>query len=190
VSLVRRSPHTSAAELLEVRVGPLRKRQLRQVMAIEEQVYPKPWSPGVFRGEVVGMRDGSRAYVSATVGRHVVGYAGLLLQAGDGHVTNIAVDPAWQRHKIGSRLLLTLARVGIARGCQALTLEVRVSNQAAQAMYRRFGFQPAGVRARYYENTEDAIVMWAHDVDRPAFAERLAAIEAELPGRTIWEVQS
>jgi ribosomal-protein-alanine N-acetyltransferase len=187
VSLVRRAPPAAPADLLEVRIAPLKKRQLRQVMAIEEQVYPRPWSPGVFRGEVVGMRDGSRLYVAATVSRHVVGYAGLLFQAGDGHVTNIAVDPVWQRHKIGSRLLLTLCRAAIARGCSSLTLEVRVSNQAAQAMYRRFGFQPAGVRTRYYENVEDAIVMWAHDVDHAAYRERLAGLEAELPGRTTWE---
>jgi [ribosomal protein S18]-alanine N-acetyltransferase len=186
VSLLR-TPRVAAAEELEVRISPLRKRQIKQVMAIEEQVYPKPWSAGVFRGEVVGMRDGSRLYVAATVQRRLVGYAGILYQVDDGHVTNIAVDPQWQRHKIGARLLLTLARAAVARGCHAITLEVRVSNHAAQAMYRRFGFQPAGIRARYYENTEDAIVMWAHDVDQPPYLDRLEAIEDELPGRTVWE---
>jgi ribosomal-protein-alanine N-acetyltransferase len=187
MSLVHRAPRVTGAGELEVRVVPLRKRHLRQVMAIEEQVYPKPWSAGVFRGEVAGMRDGSRLYVAATVGRHLVGYAGLLYQVDDGHVTNIAVDPRWQRHYVGARLLLTLMRAAIARGCNAVTLEVRVSNLAAQAMYRRFGFQPAGIRTRYYENTEDAIVMWAHDVHGAAFRERLDAIEDDLPGRTVWE---
>jgi ribosomal-protein-alanine N-acetyltransferase len=182
-----RTPRVGAPSDLDVRIAPLRKRQLKQVMAIEEQVYPKPWSPGVFRGEIAGMRDGSRLYVAASVQRRVVGYAGVLYQLDDGHVTNIAVDPVWQRHKIGARLLLTLARAAIGHGCHALTLEVRVTNSAAQAMYRRFGFQPAGVRARYYENTEDAIVMWAHDVDREPYLERLAAIEDEIPGRTVWE---
>jgi ribosomal-protein-alanine N-acetyltransferase len=186
MSLVRRSPDRRATDL-DVRIGPLRKRHLRQVMAIEEQVYPKPWSPGVFRSEVVGMKDGSRLYAAATVGRHVVGYGGILYQVDDGHVTNIAVDPRWQRHKIGSRLLLALARAAVAHGCDAITLEVRVSNAPAQAMYRRFGFQPAGIRSRYYENTEDAIVMWAHDVGGAAYRERLDLIEDELPGRTSWE---
>ena len=95
------------------------------------------------------------------------------------HSERVEADPA--RTNIGPQF------AAIRHGCHAVTLEVRVSNSAAQAMYRRFGFQPAGVRARYYENTEDAIVMWAHDVDRAPYLERLAAIEEEIPGRTVSE---
>ena len=58
----------------------------------------------------------------------------------------------------------------------AWTLEVRASSTGAQALYRAFGFAPAGVRAQYYENTEDAIVMWCHDIQSPAYAERLAGL--------------
>jgi [ribosomal protein S18]-alanine N-acetyltransferase len=76
--------------------------------------------------------------------------------------------------------LLLLCRDAIDSGARNLTLEVRVSNRGAQLMYQRFGFAPAGVRARYYENTEDAIVMWAHEVDSPAYSERLRAIELGL----------
>src|SRR4029077_11526282 len=89
----------------------------------------------------------------------------LMLIVEDAHVTTIAVDPAWHRHKIGSRLLLNLARESAARGATHLTLEVRVSNSAAQAMYRQFGFRPSGVRKNYYvETNEDALVMWADDI--------------------------
>ena len=59
---------------------------------------------------------------------------------------------------------------------------------AAQDLYRRFGFVPAGIRKGYYQETnEDALVMWAHDVDSPAYAERLGDIEATLPGTTVLE---
>ena len=69
-----------------------------------------------------------------------------------------------------------------------LTLEVRASNRGAQEMYRRFGFAPGGVRRNYYvENNEDAIVMWAHDIDGDEYAARLAAIERQLPVPTIME---
>ena len=68
-----------------------------------------------------------------------------------------------------------------------MTLEVRVSNAGAQALYTSFGFVPVGVRKKYYENVEDAIVMWAHDIDQPEFASRLRALEAGIPGRTSWE---
>jgi hypothetical protein len=58
----------------------------------------------------------------------------------------------------------------------ALTLEVRVSNVGAQALYHRFGFVPVGVRKNYYENVEDAIVMWCTDIAEPAYRERLAEL--------------
>ena len=169
---------------VEVRITPMRRRHLRGVLRIEHQVYPRPWSVGLFMSELA-LRT-SRAYLVARVGPNVVGYAGLLLVGDEGHVTTVAVEPTWHRHKIGSRLLLQLTRDAIARGAAALTLEVRVSNEAAKAMYARFGYAPAGVRKGYYVETgEDALIMWAHDIAEPAYAARLAAIEAAIPGRTI-----
>jgi ribosomal-protein-alanine N-acetyltransferase len=186
VSLTRRLPPSTDPAALDVVITPMRRRHLRSVLRIENQVYPRPWTVGVFHGEL-GLRDGSRCYVVARAGGTLVGYAGLMIGVDEAHVTNIAVDPAWQRHKVGSRLLLTVAYRARAQGSRHLTLEVRVSNKPAQAMYARFGFVPAGIRAKYYENVEDAIVMWAHDIDSPAYAERLRGIEADLPGATRWE---
>lgn len=171
---------------LHVRISPLRRRHLRQLMRIEQQVYPRPWSLGVFYGELAH-RDGSRCYVVARVGSTVVGYGGMLYTDSDAHVTNIAVDPGWHRAKIGTRVLLTLARQALAAGAQGLTLEVRVTNQAAQALYQTFGFVPVGVRKRYYENVDDAIVMWAHDIGTPEYAARLRDLERAIPGTTAWE---
>jgi [ribosomal protein S18]-alanine N-acetyltransferase len=171
---------------LDVVVGPMRRRHLRGVMRIEQQTYPRPWSMGLFMSEL-GYR-GNRVYLTARVDSVVVGYAGLMLVPSDGHVTTIAVDPAWRRHGIGTRLLLTLARAAIERGAENLTLEVRVGNDAAQSMYRTFGFVPAGIRRAYYaDNREDALVMWANDVDSPAYAERLDRIEHAVPGTTTTE---
>jgi ribosomal-protein-alanine N-acetyltransferase len=81
---------------------------------------------------------------------------------------------------VATKLLASLATVAIERGCIALTLEVRVSSTGAQALYRKFGFAPAGVRKRYYENTEDAIVMWCHDIQSGEYGARLR----ELGGAT------
>ena len=78
-----------------------------------------------------------------------------------------------QRQGIATRLLAELTWAAIARDCHALTLEVRVTNTGAQALYREFGFVPAGVRKKYYENVEDAIVMWCNDVALPEYHERL-----------------
>jgi [ribosomal protein S18]-alanine N-acetyltransferase len=171
---------------LEVHLVPMRRRHLRSVLRIESQVYPRPWSLPLFMSEL-NLRT-SRAYYVARVDGSVVGYAGLMLTGDDAHVTTIAVDPAWHRHKIATRLLLNLAREARERGARHLTLEVRMSNTGAQALYKKFGFRPAGIRKNYYmETNEDAMVMWADDIDTDSYAARLAEIEAEVPGATIIE---
>ncbi|MGH9290767.1 MAG: ribosomal protein S18-alanine N-acetyltransferase [Acidimicrobiales bacterium] len=172
------------ADALEVRIAPMRRRHLRAVLRIEQQVYPRPWTFGLFLGEI--SQRTSRVYLVARVGSEVVGYAGMFRAVDDGHITTIAVDPAWQRHGIASRMLLALARAAVERGCANLTLEVRMSNSGAQALYQRFGFVPAGVRKGYYPETgEDALVMWANDVDTETYAARLREIESGVPGRTV-----
>jgi [ribosomal protein S18]-alanine N-acetyltransferase len=160
-------------------IEPLRRRHLPDVMAIEQVSYPKPWTRNVFQSELDLARRGERHYIVARSGAVVVGYAGLMFVVGDAHVTNIAVAADHQRMGVATRLLAQLSWEAITRGCEAMTLEVRVSNTGAQALYRAFGFVPAGVRQRYYENTEDAIVMWCHDIAEPAFRERLASLSPE-----------
>lgn len=171
---------------LVVHLVPMRRRHLRSVLRIEAQVYPRPWSLGLFVSELA--LRGSRAYWVARVDGNVVGYCGLMVSVDDGHVTTMAVDPAWHRRTIGSRLLLILAREAIARGATGLTLEVRIGNHGAQELYRRFGFRPAGVRKNYYvETNEDALVMWADDITGIEYARRLDEIERRLPGITYVE---
>jgi [ribosomal protein S18]-alanine N-acetyltransferase len=173
---------------LDVRLLAMRRRHLRSVLRIESKVYPVPWSMSLFLSELA-LRS-TRAYYVAFLGRQIVGYAGLMMTLDDGHVTTIAVDPAWHRHKIGTRLLLALAREARRRGATSLTLEVRLGNKAAQSLYRRFGFRPVGVRKNYYAETkEDALVMWAEDVAGDDYAKLLDSIEAGVPGATEVEDQ-
>jgi ribosomal-protein-alanine N-acetyltransferase len=160
-------------------IEPLRRRHLADVLAIEQVSYPKPWSRNVFQSEIELARGCERHYIVARAGGVVIGYAGLMFVVGDAHVTNIAVASERQRAGVGTRLLAELGWEAVNRGCEALTLEVRVSNTGAQALYRSFGFVPAGVRQRYYENTEDAIVMWCHDIGRSDYADRLSLLSPE-----------
>jgi len=184
---VRPQPHDEAVpQRPTVVVANMRRRHLRGVLQIEQQVYPRPWTFGLFLSEL-GQRS-TRLYLVARVGHRVVGYLGMLRAVDDGHITTIAVDPAWQRRGIASRLLTVAARAAAQRGCHNLTLEVRVTNLGAQTLYRRFGFVPAGMRKAYYpDNREDAMVMWATDIDEPDYARRLAGIEAEIDGLTVIE---
>ncbi len=162
----------------------MRRRHLRSVLRIEAETHPRPWSLSLFMSEMA-LRT-SRAYYVARVDGFVVGYAGLMMSADEAHITTIAVDPNWHRRKIATRLLLVAAREAIRWGATALTLEVRMSNKPAQELYRGFGFKPAGIRRNYYaETNEDALVMWAEDVDTDEYGRRLDSIEADVPGETI-----
>ncbi len=163
----------------EVRIERMRRRHVRSVLAIEQQVFPRPWSAALYLSEIA--QPATRSYHVATVEGAVVGYAGCMVAAGESHVTTVGVDPAWQGRLIGMRVVYEVVAESIRRGATAITLEVRVSNHPAQRLYQRFGFVPAGIRKNYYaEVNEDAIVMWLYDVDTPAYAERLGAIAARL----------
>lgn len=170
-----RNEFTGDAPLLAI--SHMQRRHIRSVMAIEQQVYPRPWTSRVFEEEIILMHQKHRYYLVAHVGNEVVGYGGLLFAGDDAHVTNLAVNPTWHRRGIATELLLELVWEARVRGFSALTLEVRHTNVAAQDLYRRFGLAPAGVRKKYYENTDDAIVMWCSDIQSDAFALRLREIE-------------
>jgi len=173
-----------AAEAAEpgIEIVAMRRRHLKAVIVIERRIFPSPWSQGLYLSEIA--QPATRAYYVAVVGPDVVGYAGMMVVVGEAHVTNIGVAPEWQRHSVGRRLLLQLAHEARQRAAQHMTLEVRVSNLGAQALYHEFGFAPAGVRKNYYsEVSEDALVMWAHDIDTEEYRQRLEAIEARVIAR-------
>ena len=162
-----------------VEIVPMRRRHVRSVAAIEEQIFPRPWSPALYHSELA--QGPTRCYLVALAAGAVVGYTGAVVVAGEGHVTTVGVAPTWHRHGVATRLLLTLAREARQRGATALTLEVRMSNTGAQRLYQEFGFVPAGIRKNYYaEVNEDGLIMWANDIDTPAYTPRLGAVEARL----------
>lgn len=181
----------SRVDVMSVRVEPMRRRHLRGVLRIEQAVNPRPWSASLFLSEL--RYKESRVYLVALTEQTIVGYAGLMLVEGDGHITNIGVDPAHHRRGVATRLMLALVRRGIAEGAENLTLEVRASNTGAHELYRRFGFAPAGVRKDYYvrpgtigvapagPEREDALVMWANDIDTPEYRSRLFALDQIHP---------
>jgi len=176
---LRRSPDgTKTADGLLIE--PMRRRHLRAIMPIEYAAYNRSWSRSVFESELDQVRGGSRCYVIIRRRRSIVGFAGLwIVNDPDGdhaHITNIVVDEQHRRAGIATTLMLHLADTAIARGCVAWTLEVRAGSTGAHEMYRKFGFAPAGVRKRYYENDEDAIVMWCHDINLPEYTERLDSL--------------
>lgn len=164
---------------MSLAIVPMRRRHLRQVLAIEHEVFPEPWSKAVLTSEL-SFREG-RAYRVAQERRTIVGYFGLMFVGEEAHVTTVAVHPSHQHGGVGTTLLLEATRISLASGCKQVSLEVAADNTRAQALYQRFGFVPVGIRKGYYQKTgQDAFVMWVYDIDSPKHTARLAAIEAGL----------
>jgi ribosomal-protein-alanine N-acetyltransferase len=123
-------------------------------------------------------------HAEAAPPRPIVGYGGLWLTFEDAHVTTIAVDPDHRGRGVGELLLNALIDHAYELGAKQITLEVRVSNTAAQRLYLKYGFQPAGTRPRYYtDNGEDALIMWTDSIEAPEFRARLSELRRLLFAR-------
>jgi len=165
---------------IELRIEKLKRRDLRYVLPIEATVFPEPWSVAVFNSELA-LRHG-RLYRAAWVGAEMAGYIGFLIVDDEAHITTIATAPTHQRQGVASALIIDGIGTLLESGVRHLSLEVAAGNEPAQALYRRFGFAPIGVRRNYYPVTgEDAIVMWAYDIDTADYAERLAGLGKSSP---------
>ena len=130
---------------------------LPQVIAIERRAFPTPWSLAMF---VLELSKPSGICLAATVDDRLVGYLVCSRYDRVWHLMNIAVDGHWRRRGVATALMRRLFEKADAASAQ-YTLEVRMSNRSAIAMYERFGFRAAGRRRGYYhDNREDALIMW------------------------------
>ncbi|MDV2496623.1 MAG: ribosomal protein S18-alanine N-acetyltransferase [bacterium] len=145
-----------------VDIRPMAWGDLQEVLAIEGEVFPTPWPRSMFLHEMRYNRQAT-IVVAHLVDRRqysgVVGYAGFWDVAGEMHVTTLAVDPSFQRRGIAHELMDHCMDVARALGCTTASLEVRLSNEAAQQLYDSYGFVVAGRKARYYQDGEDALIM-------------------------------
>ena len=140
----------------EVSVRRLTYGDLPGVLSIERRSFPAPWSLAMF---VLEVSKPSGVCLAATVGDRIIGYLVCSRYANVFHLMNVAVDPDLRRR--GTAILMVERMLEEAGREQRYTLEVRVSNHGAIAMYERLGFRRAGRRRRYYsDNGEDAMIMW------------------------------
>ena len=141
--------------------GSLRLRRLGygdlpSVISIERRSFPTPWSLAMF---VLELSKPSGICLAATTERGLAGYLVCSRYADVWHLMNVAVAPDMRRRGIATTMMRSL--FDEAGADARYTLEVRTSNEEAIAMYRQFGFRPAGRRRRYYhDNGEDALIMW------------------------------
>ncbi|NPV92572.1 MAG: ribosomal protein S18-alanine N-acetyltransferase [Firmicutes bacterium] len=152
-------PNQDFPEGLEIK--PMCEADLDEVMEIEEVSFPTPWSRSSYETEL--QQNSLSVYLSARKHGKLVGYAGMWIIIDEGHITNVAIHPGERNQGLGYLLMNELIRVSAAYNVKAITLEVRPSNRSAQALYRRLGFVPNGVRKGYYTDSgEDAIIMWKY----------------------------
>lgn len=155
------------------------------VILLEHAAFPEDaWSVGMFWSELA--EAATRYYLVAEEyapddgnGPRLIGYAGLLAGVGEAEVLTIAVDPGREGRGLGAVLLTELMREAARRDCDDVVLEVRVDNDRAQQLYRRFGFQDVGIRKGYYQPMGiDALVMRSGEIiarfgDKGAAGERI-----------------
>jgi len=139
-------------------LAPMAEADLDAVLVIERAVYTHPWTRGNFA-------DSLRARYQCRTWRQggtLLGYFVLLAAAGEAHLLNLSIAPAWQRRGHGSALLREAMRVAREDGAKKVFLEVRPSNLAGKALYERFGFRKIALRRGYYPaqgGREDALVL-------------------------------
>ncbi len=156
----------------ELEIRRLTYADLPQVIAIERRAFPTPWSLAMF---VLELSKPSGICLAALRDDRIVGY--LICSRYDTvwHVMNVAVDDRLRRQGIATALLDELFERADRPGVQ-YTLEVRLSNRSAIALYERFGFHSAGLRRGYYhDNKEDALIMWRTVADRASAADTAGA---------------
>jgi [ribosomal protein S18]-alanine N-acetyltransferase len=141
----------------EITICLLSEADLDEVLAIEEASYPRPWAREHFLDEV-GSPFAFPMVALDWEGR-VAGYICPTLLLDEGEIRNVAVRADLRGKGVGQLLVGKVIAECRDRGASFVLLEVRVSNMPARALYRKLGFIEAGIRPKYYENGEDAILM-------------------------------
>ena len=144
----------------DLAIGRYARGDLDEILAIERASFPHPWSPEMFDEELNNRL--CHIFVArerTAAGIRVTGYVCFWLFLAEMHLLNLAIEPALRRRGIGAALLSRALDFARERGVKMVFLEVRRGNREARALYLRFGFREMGVRPRYYEDGEDAIVM-------------------------------
>jgi ribosomal-protein-alanine N-acetyltransferase len=151
-----------------VKLEPMRESDLDEILPLEQASFTEPWTRKMFLGELQGnafstnlvARAGHAGFGPGLPGGALVGYVMFWVVFEELHLMNLAVRPEARRRGIGTELIRQALAVGADRGVRTALLEVRASNAAARAFYRKLGFVERNVRRGYYNHPrEDAVIM-------------------------------
>lgn len=152
-----------AEALQPLSIRPMRIEDLPQVIEIDRASFPMPWSDRTYRYELT-RNQAAELFVAEQEGT-IVGYIGTWQIIDECHISTLAVDTSYRRQGIAKSLIEYALRRAVAKGISTATLEVRVTNEAAIDLYRKFKFEITGRRKSYYrDNGEDAYIMTAEKI--------------------------
>ena len=142
----------------KIRIVPMNADHLEDLERLERICFSRPWSKRMLGEE---LENQCAAFlVAEDENGTVLGYAGLLVMLDEGYITNVAVFPEYRRLGVAAKIIEVYMNFAAANDLAFLTLEVRPSNEAAIALYRRFGFEEVGRRKNYYDlPKEDALIL-------------------------------
>jgi [ribosomal protein S18]-alanine N-acetyltransferase len=176
---------------IELTFSPMTLDDVDTVGVLEPLCFPTPWPTSTYRQELRHNRLGFYWVIRPVdAGQAILppllAYGGYWLTAPEAHIVTIASHPQWRRHGLAEWLLLEMLAQARSQGATEATLEVRVGNLGAQALYEKLGFRQVGRRKRYYrDNGEDALLLTLAHLDhggiwRP-LAQRLAQLRTAVP---------
>ena len=141
---------------IDFEIVPLTREWIAAVADLEREVFPEPWSEQA----LMLLLDGEAFGFACVRAQELLGYGGLMIAVDEGQITNIAVRRVARRQGVGQAILSALIDEARKKGLVQISLEARVSNEAAIALYEKLGFSVAGRRKNFYRHpTEDALVM-------------------------------
>lgn len=152
----------------QVKIVPMATEHLDRLEQLERMCFSRPWSKKMLAEE---LDNQCAAFLVAVEpeSEKAVGYAGLLVVADEGYITNVAVDPSCRRQGVAAQLLQVFDNFAKGNHLAFLTLEVRPSNAAAIALYEGFGFREVGRRRNYYDlPKEDALILTKYYTEEAA----------------------
>ncbi len=137
-------------------IRPAEKTDLDDILVIENQSYPNPWSRTLFEQE---LENPASTIDLLCFGDRIAGYLCSWVICGELHIHNVATSPDWRRRGVAAALMNHVLQKSLTQGMAQAFLEVRAGNQSARALYARFGFKTVACRKSYYPDGEDALLM-------------------------------
>lgn len=166
-----------------IQLESLKSQHLQQVVNLDQTCLGGLWNYDGYQREI-DSPNSTALVLNLVPNNQIIGLGCFWAILEEAHLTVIAIKPDYQGQGLGQLLLCHLLEQAVRQKLERATLEVKISNQIALSLYKKFGFQIAGTRKGYYQKTqEDALILWQNDINKPEFLEKLRKWQKEVKNR-------